>query len=126
MATTTVTTPYPANFNNPTKEILASSGIWDDTPYAPTPFAPDIPNSIAPNTGINTTTTTTTTFNPMMGSGTDPFLGPISSGNLVIDDMLVFNKYIHYKNNNRVITFHPQTFLEQSIVTFNIYSLENR
>lgn len=116
---------FAQNTNNPTKEILASSGIWDETAYAPTPFANDIPNSTGPNTLRNTTTTTTSTVDPNVAvSGTDPYLGPISSGNLVIDDMLVFNKYIHYnKKGGSVITFHPQSFLEQSIVTFNIYNM---
>lgn len=129
MATTTLP-PYDfaGNKNNPTKEILASSGIWDGQTYAPTLFAPDISDSTVPNTGINTTTTTTstTTYNPLV-SGTQPDLGPISSGNFIIDDMLIFNKYIHYSKGSfgSVRTFNPQTFLTQSVVTFNIYNLNH-
>lgn len=129
MATTTLP-PYDfaQNKNNPTKEILASSGIWDEKLYAPTLFATDIPNSIEPNTGINTTTTSTTTPNPnIANSGSQPDLGPTSSGNFIIDDMLIFNKYIHYSKGSfeSVRTFNPQTFLTQSVVTFNIYNSNN-
>lgn len=50
-----------------------------------------------------------------------------SSGTYYIDDMLVFNNYIHYApGRSGVMAFNPQASLQQSIVNFNIYSLEYR
>lgn len=125
MSTSTTVNPhnYSENKNNPTKEILASSGIWDNTPYAPTPYAVDIPNSLVPNTGINTTTTSSTTSSTTSppSSGSDPSFGIISSGNLYIDDMLIFNDYIHYASTTGIKRFNPQTFLQQAVTAFNAY-----
>lgn len=115
---------YYKNHNNPSKEILASSGIWDEKPYAPFPYADDIPKSLIANTGINTTTTTTTSTTPnvISTSGSEPILGVLSSGTFSIDDMLVFNNYIHYDVNNTLRSFNTQTFLEQAITTFNVFT----
>ena len=113
--------PYLST-NNPTKEILASSGIYNGISYAETPFAADVPNSLVANTGINSTTTeTSTTVSPSLNHAL--FQSNLTSGNYFIDDMLVFNKYIHYYDFKM---FHPQAFLQQSIVTFNRYSLGSR
>lgn len=122
MTTTPPPPPYDfaQNKNNPTKEILASSGIWEEKPYALTLFASDIPNVLVPNTGINSTTTTTAAPST---SGSIPYLGisTISSGNYYIDNMLIFNSYHHYDTKNQLRKFDPQTFLQQSIKFFNIY-----
>jgi hypothetical protein len=131
----------PSISNNPSKEIWASSGVHSRVPYAAQSYAPDIPNSLAPNTGIQTTTTTTTrspddptAYNPINQhsfyitlTGVQPPLNKalINDGNYFIDDMLVFNKYISY-DSRKLITFDPESFLKESIVNFNIYSLEYR
>lgn len=118
------TTHPPANFNNPTKEIFASSGIFTGEILAPSPYAVDIPQFSGPNTGIQiTTTTTTTTRAPEITSN---LLMGLGSGNYFIDDMLVFNNYIHYDTKNSIKTFNPQGLLEQSVTAFNAYSLEYR
>ena len=122
-----ITTPPPPynQINNPTKEIIASSGIFVRPPesgiLAPDLFAVDRPNSLIANTGIQKTTTSTTPTPP----GGNVF-GNLSSGNFFIDDMLVFNKYIHYDTKGSVKTFDPQSFLQESIGGFNIYSREFR
>jgi hypothetical protein len=116
------TTPPPYNqINNPTKEILASSGIFDQKPLAPRLFEVDRPNIVPANTGIQQTTTSTTP-RPQPGNVFDN----LSSGNFFIDDMLVFNKYIHYDTKSSLKTFDPQSFLQESIGGFNIYSREFR
>lgn len=120
------------NNNNPTKEILASTGIYNGEIYSPTPYATDLPGITAANTGINVTTTTTTTLAPAGPLNNALFVSDLSSGNYYIDDMLVFNKYIHYSSNvmgtitGKVISFDPESFLQQATNTFNAYSLENR
>jgi hypothetical protein len=120
------TTPPPYNqINNPTKEILASSGIFVRPPesgiLAPRLFAVDLPNSFFANTGIQQTTTSTTP-RPPPGNVFDN----LSSGNFFIDDMLVFNKYIHYDTKSSLKTFDPQSFLQESIGGFNMYGREFR
>lgn len=124
--------PFPNienNSNNPTKEIFASSDIYTGEVYAPTAYANDIPNSVIANTGINTTTTTSTTSNPLNNA---LFSSNLTNHNYYIDDMLVFNKYIHYSSSvigkvtGKLITFDPESFLQQATNTFNAYSLENR
>lgn len=118
-------TAIEKNNNNPSKEIWASSGIYDRKNYGRTPiYADDITNSLVPNTGINTTTTSTTQP-PTAGTLYDQFRF-LSSGNFYIDDMLVFNQYIHYDTNGALKTFDPQSFLQEAVVTFNIYSLQYR
>lgn len=126
------------NKNNPTKEILPSSGIYSQTPYATQVYANDLPNSTVPNTGIQITTTTTppspgaVAYNPsnqhsffITATGRAPPLDKalLNDSNFFIDDMLIFNNYIHHDGS---FEFNPQSFLEQSIVTFNIYNLGNR
>lgn len=129
------------NTNNPSKEIWASSGVHSQIPYATQPYAPDIPNSLIPNTGIQLTTTTPVPNPDLIGSYdplnqhafnmTLPDISPplnralLGDGNYFIDDMLVFNKYISY-DTRKLITFDPESFLKESIVKFNIYSLEYR
>lgn len=120
----TTTTHPPANYNNPTKEIFASSGIFSGKTLAPRVYAIDIPSSPVPNTGTQiTTTTTTTTRAPEI---TPNLLMGLGSGNYFIDDMLVFNNYIHYDTKNALKVFNPQSLLEQSVTAFNAYSLEYR
>jgi hypothetical protein len=124
MTFTTSTTPDPKNINNPTKEILASSGIYDGKVLSNKLYADDLSNSIIANTGINSTTTsTTTTFNP----SNVPF-NNLSNPGYFVDDMLVFNNYIHYDSDmfGAIRTFNPRSFLEQANVTFNAYSMEYR
>lgn len=123
----TSTTPDPKNINNPTKEILASSGIYDGKVLSNKLYADDIPSSLIANTGINTTTTSTTT-KPPTSSGTPQPFSILSSGNYFIDDMLVFNNYIHYDSDmfGGIRSFNPRSFLEQANVTFNAYSMEYR
>lgn len=121
------TTPPPYNqTNNPTKEILASSGIFVRPPesgiLAPSLFAVDLPNSLIANTGIQKTTTSTTTT-PIPGARV---FDNLSSGNFFIDDMLVFNKYIHYDTKGSLKTFDPQSFLQESVDGFNAYGREFR
>jgi hypothetical protein len=114
------------NFNNPSKEIWAStpSGIFHPIFSAITPYAPDIPLSNFPNTSWQTTTTsTTTTRAPEITSN---LLLGLGSGNYFIDDMLVFNSYIHYDTKSSIKSFNPQSLLEQSVTAFNAYSLEYR
>lgn len=137
------------NNNNPSKEILASSGIYDKINYAPTRYAIDRPGQIVPNTGIVTTTPSPfllpSLSNPALPIPPELYspqtehafrrnvvprlvglrTAALSDGNYFIDDMLVFNKYIHY-DSPPVKTFDPQSFLQEAIVQFNIYSLEYR
>ena len=122
--TTLTTTVNPQDYNNPTKEILASSGIYNGTVMSNKLFADDIPRTGIANTGINTTTTTTTTA---AGTTLQPF-PPLSSGNYFIDDMLIFNNFIYHDSDllGGVKQFNPRLFLEQANVTFNAYSLEYR
>ena len=109
------------NTNNPSKEILASSGIYDKVVYAPIRYAVDRPGLI-PNTGIVTTTpspamqknpATPASYSPHLehsfritALGREPGLerAMLSDGNYFIDDMLVFNKYIHYDVNINIFT----------------------
>lgn len=134
------------NNNNPSKELLASSGIYDGIVYSSSPnntYFPDRTDSPVANTGIQRTTTSTTprpdsnAYRPdsdhalrITVPGRTPPLNQamLNDYNLFIDDMEVFNKYIHYDNNltGGVLTFDPQSFLEQAIVNFNLYSLEYR
>jgi len=133
------------NNNNPSKELLASSGIYDGIVYSQDPsniYFPDKPNLTIANTGIQRTTTSTTprpdptayrpdsqhAFRITVPSRTPPLnQAMLNDYNLFIDDMEVFNKYIHHdKMGGQVITFDPKSFLEESIVNFNIYSLEYR
>jgi hypothetical protein len=121
------TTPSPNQINNPTKEILASSGIYDGKILSNKLYANDLPNSTIANTGINvTSTTTSSTTSSTTPSPTSDWL--LSSGNYFIDDMLVFNNYIHYDSDmfGGIRTFDPQSFLEQATATFNVYSMEYR
>lgn len=125
MSLTTTNPPYYQK-NNPTKEIWASSGIFTGAVYAPTPYAIDIPDNTLANTGRNTTSTTSSTT-PAPSSNA-LFVSDLSNHNYYIDDMLVFNKYIHYASGigGMVRTFDPESFLQQATNTFNAYSLENR
>lgn len=115
-----MTTP---NDNNPTKEILASFGIFNNIQYASLPYASDNPNNTASNTGINTTTTTTTVQPQYSPSGSLYVANLTTSSRDSIDDMLIFNDYIHYyKKNNIVIQYNTRSFLQKSNVAFNMYS----
>lgn len=123
--------PQPTNnINNPTKEIWSSSGnIFDNAKYSNRPFANDAPG-LNSNINLNTTTTSTTTTtlppNNLLSKNIPPS-ADLTNHNYYIDDMLVFNKYIHYSHKiGQLITFDPESFLEQTTKTFNIYSLENR
>lgn len=135
-----VNTPVLLNDkNNPSKEIWASSGIYDQKAYKSPPiYSPDMPNSFIANTGISVTTTSTTkspnqyqphfdhTFR-IIAPERVPALNKalLSDSNYFIDDMLVFNDYIHY-DELRSLRFNPQSFLEEAVVSFNVYSMEYR
>lgn len=115
------------NLNNPTKEIFQScSGVFDGRIIGPVPYAVDIPNSLVPNTGVASTYPPTTT--PLPRSDVDNGLKNLnlSSGIGFVGDMLVFNSYIHYDTKKSLRTFNPQSFLEQSLSTFNAYNFSNR
>lgn len=116
--------PGPDNINNPSKEIFAASGIYEKgtVPLLGSYYAPDEPNSILPNTGVLNLEVVTT---PPPQGGEDWSLGmDLTGGNFFIDDMLVFNKYIHYTLPLK--TFDPQSFLQESVVTFNVYNFGDR
>lgn len=111
------------HFNNPSKEILAGSGLYEPSSFGPRGangfFAVDRPNSSIPNTGIFTrSSTTTTTPNPqdhalLNNSG-------VSNASMhTIDDMNVINNYVHYYANKQ---FNPASFLVQQNIQFNLYS----
>jgi len=112
------------NVNNPSREILSASGLYSN-PQS-TNYAEDKPNSPAPNWD----TASTTTQQPTLPSARNALAdSDLRNGNYFIDDMQVFNNYIHYSANPTTLSaiqFNPQAFLQQSIVTFNIYSLEYR
>lgn len=127
--------------NNPSKEILASSGIYDETPYARTPYARDLPNRLHANIGTQTVTIPNAddkiinrSYNPAVdhvfnitANRTPPLnKAMLNDHNIFVDDMQVFNKYVHYQNGNFIRSFDPSSFLQQSIVNFNIYSLQYR
>jgi len=136
-----INTIISQNNNNPSKEILASSGIYDKISYANRKYANDFPDQTIPNTGIVVTTPPpgapdsriTTAYAPHLNhtfriSVPDKQLPTalLNGGNFFIDDMLVFNKYVHYESSGPVRTFDPQSFLQQSVANFNVYSLEFR
>jgi hypothetical protein len=129
------------NNNNPSKEILASSGIYDKIRYANQIYFADRPGQLVPNTGIVLTTPPPGAPDPRVPTAYAPHLNHtfritvpnrqfpralLNGGNFFIDDMLVFNKYIHYDDKGPVKTFDPQSFLQESVVRFNAYSLEFR
>jgi hypothetical protein len=117
-------TDIPKNKNNPSKEIFAASGIYNDDigPLNGNVYAPDLPNNFFPNEGTASTTTTPPDSN-IEQLPNALFSSDLRGGNYFIDDMQVFNNYRHYVNG---LQFNPQSFLEQSIVTFNIYNLDKR
>lgn len=127
----------PGNKNNPSKELLGASGIYGgqfsgstnqliigDPQTGQGFYSADQPNtqSHIPNTGqYPFQVTTTPNPNPRHA-----FLdSALSSGNRFIDDMLVFNNYVHYVGPP-IKTFDPQSFMQQSVVSFNMYNLGNR
>ena len=136
---------YNENKNNPSKELLNASGIYEDKPRnnSITGYFPDRPNVGIPNTGILQPTLTTTInpndpgaytpYHPTAGNIFNAQIKPrvppldramLNDHNVFIDDMQVFNNYIHY--TGRYVTFNPQSFLEEAVVTFNRYSLRFR
>ena len=138
----------PKNYNNPSKELLNASGIYEDKPRNPNPtgYSPDRINSPISNTGILPPTLTTTVnpnatgtytpYHPNFGNIFNAQIRPrvppldramLNDHNVFIDDMQVFNNYIHYSQaEGRYIAFNPQSFLEEAVVTFNRYSLRFR
>lgn len=122
-------TPPPININNPSKEIFGASGIYYTGPFPLPPppgnngyYWPDIPNSPLPNTGELKITVPTTTPDPNSPHALDN--ADLTFGGFYVDDMLVFNNYIHYSLPLKM--FNPQSFLQQSVVAFNMYNLGNR
>jgi hypothetical protein len=102
--------PSGKNKNNPTKEIFASSGIYDEIAYAQQPYASDIPNSVTANAGINTTTTSTTSTTTTIGPESSGLL-PLSSFVPFIHDILIFNNYIHYDTKGSLKTINPLSLI---------------
>ena len=135
----TISPAYLASEKAPSRELIPSSGIFEKKLYSTiNNFAPDQVNNINPNNYVNITTTSTT-LDPNNAFSYRPDInhsfvlntpGRIYPNTLLstadyspFTDMSVFNNYYHYTGN---INFNPQTFLEQSVVVFNIYSLEYR
>lgn len=112
--------PDSLNFNNPSKEIFAASGIYETNQIIGNPpfYADDLPG-FAPNTGIKPVNTIA---QPLTTNAL--FSADLSRSNRFIDDMIIFNDYIHYGQPS--IRFNPEFFLQQSVVSFNMYNLENR
>jgi hypothetical protein len=113
--------------NNPSKEIWANSGIYDQKSYGPLQYAPDIENAITPNTGISLRTTPPPLTPPLIQ--TDSALlsapaGTFSSGNYFVDNMDLFNPFRHH--SIRTMTFDPQDFLIETVNVFNVYSRKYR
>lgn len=116
---------YQNNDNNsPTKEIWATSGIYDQQSYGATQYAADMPNTGA-NTGINTkipvflSPPLVDTDSALLSTPQNTF----SSGNYFIDDMQIFNPYRHHVGS---IQFDPQSFLIATVNFFNVYSIKYR
>lgn len=119
--------------NNPSKEIIAGSGIYSQIAYGVAVggkyYAADLPNSLVPNSGVFITTTSTSTTQPP-GNSHALYFSKLSNTSMhIIDDMNVINNYIHYVPAGQppgLKTFDPRSFLAQSIVNFNIYSIAYR
>lgn len=97
------TTPIPSvHLNNPSKEILASSGIYDKKLYSSHVYAPNFPNNTVQNTGVATTTIDPNI--PTIYAPHSNHIFHIQSLNLnlstsdsdTIDDMYIINPYIPY------------------------------
>lgn len=127
--------------NNPSKEIIAGSGIYSKVQYGlpntseffnrqtPYFYKADFPNTNIPNVyNFVTTTPEPLNFSQIIPHALrDSQLSNTSIHR--IDDMNVINKYIHYVPAGTppgLKTFDPRTFLAQSIVNFNIYSVVYR
>lgn len=126
----------PLESSAPSKEVLASSGVFNKELYNYTLYAPNIQNGNNLNVAITTTVAPPNPEIPieyqpnlthsfaMTGVGLEYQNALLRrSSDVPISDMSVFNNYYHYDGG---ISFNPQSFLEQSIVVFNVYSLEYR
>ena len=112
--------------NNPSKEIWANSGIYDQKSYGPLQYAPDNANGITPNTGIALRLPTPFTP-PILPTDSSLLSAPahtFSSGNYFVDNMDLFNKFRHHSISTMV--FDPQDFLIQTVNVFNVYSRRYR
>jgi hypothetical protein len=112
--------------NNPSKEIWANSGIYNQKSYGPLQYFPDIPDAIIPNAGIATRLPTILTP-PILPTDSSLLSAPahtFSSGNYFVDNMDLFNKFRHY--NIPTMVFDPQDFLIQTVNVFNVYSRRYR
>lgn len=110
--------------NNPSKEIWANSGIYDQRSYGSSQYVSDTTNSTAPNTGISVKNQqsdppVTYTDSSLLSAPRYTF----SSGNYFIDNMDIFNPYRHYIDG---IIFDPQDFLRETVNVFNVYSINYR
>lgn len=119
------------NLNNPSKEIFQScSGVYDGSLIGPAPYALDLPNSLNPNNFVAYTTPGPTTAPTLPPGNVNNALNNLnlSNGIRFVDDMLVFNPYIHYVGppTTPIRTFNPQSFLQQSLASFNAYNFSNR
>jgi hypothetical protein len=112
--------------NNPSKEIWANSGIYDQKSYGPLQYAPDIEDAITPNTGILSRPILPLTP-PLLPTDSSLLSAPantFSSGNYFVDNMDLFNPFRHH--SIPTMTFDPQDFLIQTVNVFNVYSRKYR
>ena len=109
--------PSPRNINNPSKEIFASSGIYNSgiLPDGP-PFAPDLPNSTVANTGVASTLPPPLVVTTTLAPG-HQFI-PLSNMTPFVDDINVINNYLHYNLEKQ---FNPRSFLQNANITYRIY-----
>jgi hypothetical protein len=112
--------------NNPSKEIWANSGIYDQKSYGPSQYAQDITDAITPNTGILSRPILPLTP-PLLQTDSSLLSAPantFSSGNYFVDNMDLFNPFRHHSISTMI--FDPQDFLIQTVNVFNVYSRRYR
>jgi len=112
--------------NNPSKEIWANSGIYDQKSYGPTQYVADMIGSFASNTGISYRPPTNF-IPPLISTNSSLLSAPahtFSSGNYFIDNMDLFNPFRHY--SIPTLVFNPDNLLIQTVNVFNVYSTQYR
>jgi len=112
--------------NNPSKEIWANSGIYDQKSYGPSQYAQDITGAITPNTAILSRPILPLTP-PLLQTDSSLLSAPantFSSGNYFVDNMDLFNPFRHHSISTMI--FDPQDFLIQTVNVFNVYSRKYR
>jgi hypothetical protein len=112
--------------NNPSKEIWANSGIYDQKSYGPSQYAQDITGATTPNTAILSRPILPLTP-PLLQTDSSLLSAPantFSSGNYFVDNMDLFNPFRHHSISTMI--FDPQDFLIQTVNVFNVYSRKYR